>query len=145
MIRRPPISTRTYTLFPYTTLFRSLRILRASVGQQVGFRGADEVVLAQAAHVVGGIPDHAAVVVHAAVGMVVFTVGHVCQRVHERHRAVIILEAIGLCQRVAVLRHLPARDLWQPFLDAGLGALVLAHLARLGLGRVGGGQSGQFG
>src|SRR3546814_10503684 len=24
MIRRPPISTRTYTLFPYTTLFRSL-------------------------------------------------------------------------------------------------------------------------
>src|SRR3546814_18720131 len=25
MIRRPPISTRTYTLFPYTTLFRSRR------------------------------------------------------------------------------------------------------------------------
>src|SRR3546814_7251269 len=24
MIRRPPISTRTYTLFPYTPLFRSL-------------------------------------------------------------------------------------------------------------------------
>src|SRR3546814_11537495 len=24
MIRRPPISTRTYTLFPYTTLFRSI-------------------------------------------------------------------------------------------------------------------------
>src|SRR3546814_9397628 len=23
MLRRPPISTRTYTLFPYTTLFRS--------------------------------------------------------------------------------------------------------------------------
>src|SRR3546814_13361906 len=23
MIRRPPVSTRTYTLFPYTTLFRS--------------------------------------------------------------------------------------------------------------------------
>src|SRR3546814_3479232 len=27
MIRRPPISTRTDTLFPYTTLFRSARIL----------------------------------------------------------------------------------------------------------------------
>src|SRR3546814_4585022 len=27
MIRRPPRSTRTDTLFPYTTLFRSLRIL----------------------------------------------------------------------------------------------------------------------
>src|SRR3546814_11481578 len=25
MLRRPPISTRTYTLFPYTTLFRSSR------------------------------------------------------------------------------------------------------------------------
>src|SRR3546814_17567898 len=27
MIRRPPISTRTYTLFPYTTLFRSAAAL----------------------------------------------------------------------------------------------------------------------
>src|SRR3546814_2167316 len=27
MIRRPPRSTRTYTLFPYTTLFRSQEIL----------------------------------------------------------------------------------------------------------------------
>src|SRR3546814_12305610 len=27
MIRRPPRSTRTDTLFPYTTLFRSLRLL----------------------------------------------------------------------------------------------------------------------
>src|SRR3546814_15970674 len=26
MIRRPPISTRTDTLFPYTTLFRSVRL-----------------------------------------------------------------------------------------------------------------------
>src|SRR3546814_20966336 len=29
MIRRPPISTRTDTLFPYTTLFRSLRQRRS--------------------------------------------------------------------------------------------------------------------
>src|SRR3546814_19473999 len=28
MIRRPPRSTRTDTLFPYTTLFRSLHVLR---------------------------------------------------------------------------------------------------------------------
>src|SRR3546814_15024081 len=27
MIRRPPRSTRTYTLFPYTTLFRSKRVV----------------------------------------------------------------------------------------------------------------------
>src|SRR3546814_2960071 len=31
MIRRPPVSTRTDTLFPYTTLFRSVAVL-----QQIG-------------------------------------------------------------------------------------------------------------
>src|SRR3546814_15294963 len=30
MIRRPPRSTRTDTLFPYTTLFRSIRIGKAT-------------------------------------------------------------------------------------------------------------------
>src|SRR3546814_3190643 len=30
MIRRPPRSTRTDTLFPYTTLFRSARVLRTA-------------------------------------------------------------------------------------------------------------------
>src|SRR3546814_13769204 len=29
MLRRPPRSTRTYTLFPYTTLFRSAHDMRA--------------------------------------------------------------------------------------------------------------------
>src|SRR3546814_16215331 len=32
MIRRPPRSTRTDTLFPYTTLFRSLRYVHLSFG-----------------------------------------------------------------------------------------------------------------
>src|SRR3546814_12652155 len=32
MIRRPPRSTRTDTLFPYTTLFRSLARLNAQIG-----------------------------------------------------------------------------------------------------------------
>src|SRR3546814_11445714 len=32
MLRRPPRSTRTYTLFPYTTLFRSAANLVAHVG-----------------------------------------------------------------------------------------------------------------
>src|SRR3546814_1043906 len=32
MIRRPPRSTRTDTLFPYTTLFRSEEILQEEVG-----------------------------------------------------------------------------------------------------------------
>src|SRR3546814_19034594 len=50
MIRRPPRSTRTDTLFPYTTLFRSDRYnypeayLRAKVIGMLGGRAAEEVV-----------------------------------------------------------------------------------------------------
>src|SRR3546814_9993228 len=44
MIRRPPRSTRTDTLFPYTTLFRSLALLRLLVGAGV------DVVFAQLCH-----------------------------------------------------------------------------------------------
>src|SRR3546814_18972400 len=32
MIRLPPRSTRTYTLFPYTTLFRSCQIVAVGIG-----------------------------------------------------------------------------------------------------------------
>src|SRR3546814_19123870 len=35
MIRRPPRSTRTYTLFPYTTLFRSARLRGDEAPQDV--------------------------------------------------------------------------------------------------------------
>src|SRR3546814_16548468 len=43
MIRRPPRSTRTDTLFPYPTLFRSLCVCRREegCGQSVG-RGCDD-------------------------------------------------------------------------------------------------------
>src|SRR3546814_3755837 len=41
MIRRPPRSTRTDTLVPYTTLFRS-RLLPAARGQQAGDRKAGQ-------------------------------------------------------------------------------------------------------
>src|SRR3546814_17452463 len=34
MIRRPPRSTRTYTLFPYTTFFRSLAFDRPGAGHR---------------------------------------------------------------------------------------------------------------
>src|SRR3546814_6948940 len=37
MIRRPPRSTRTDTLFPYTTLFRSFHHLHAKSGSQARF------------------------------------------------------------------------------------------------------------
>src|SRR3546814_7142296 len=44
MIRRPPRSTRTDTLFPYTTLFRSLRCPAAESrpGRQAHAQGAGE-------------------------------------------------------------------------------------------------------
>src|SRR3546814_12438881 len=42
MIRRPPISTRTDTLFPYTTLFRSLvDILRGADNERIRQFGHD--------------------------------------------------------------------------------------------------------
>src|SRR3546814_2953847 len=46
MIRRPPRSTRTDTLFPYTTLFRSQPGLEIQPGRQVeiGVRGPGEAV-----------------------------------------------------------------------------------------------------
>src|SRR3546814_6747994 len=42
MIRRPPISTRTDTLFPYTTLFRSYELLgrEGCVGAEPGLSAA---------------------------------------------------------------------------------------------------------
>src|SRR3546814_10743901 len=43
MIRRPPRSTRTDTLFPYTTLFRSISILEAP-GQMAVLPHAEAVV-----------------------------------------------------------------------------------------------------
>src|SRR3546814_3068867 len=41
MIRRPPRSTLTDTLFPYTTLFRSLAISRDRSARRVHLRGGD--------------------------------------------------------------------------------------------------------
>src|SRR3546814_8218049 len=37
MIRRPPVSTRTATLFPYTTLFRSVSALRSWLRDPLAF------------------------------------------------------------------------------------------------------------
>src|SRR3546814_19293820 len=43
MIRRPPRSTRTDTLFPYTTLFRSPHLLRPGVGRHRQRAGGDAI------------------------------------------------------------------------------------------------------
>src|SRR3546814_15085239 len=49
MIRRPPRSTRTDTLFPYTTLFRS-KLVEAMVTDRPGLLSMDRVA------VEGGVP-----------------------------------------------------------------------------------------
>src|SRR3546814_19205723 len=49
MIRRPPCSTRTDTLFPYTTLFRSIGI-GGAVGRAVDWNGPSQTLAAIAWH-----------------------------------------------------------------------------------------------
>src|SRR3546814_10550560 len=44
MIRRPPRSTRTNTLFPYTTLFRSLLGRQAGDVERIGDAAGEEVI-----------------------------------------------------------------------------------------------------
>src|SRR3546814_6118488 len=59
MIRRPPRSTRTDTLFPYTTLFRSGRD-QGRVGLLEGGAAARQVAAGDVAGFVGDHPDHLA-------------------------------------------------------------------------------------
>src|SRR3546814_5750208 len=73
MIRQPPRSTRTDTLFPYTTLFRSayrdLRIGKQGfdgIGQQVGRRVADKI---QAVGVLGRDDGQLTVSIHDETGV----------------------------------------------------------------------------
>src|SRR3546814_5142898 len=51
MMRRPPRSTRTDTLFPYTTLFRSFAAAVTGAGNGLSFTGAGDLVIGE----VGGI------------------------------------------------------------------------------------------
>src|SRR3546814_21191532 len=57
MIRRPPRSTRTDTLFPYTTLFRSAHLPHAVELGETGIAG--RIIVGLALHLIAG--DHAIV------------------------------------------------------------------------------------
>src|SRR3546814_6560041 len=64
MIRRPPRSTRTYTLFPYTTLFRSLAFRKAGA---IRFDDHQADALG-AAVAIAGLADHDRHVAVIAIG-----------------------------------------------------------------------------
>src|SRR3546814_15902544 len=68
MIRRPPRSTRTDTLFPYTTLFRS-GAAEVDAAAAVAGEAAEHPVAAAPVHAAGDRRDHAVVVVAAAVAL----------------------------------------------------------------------------
>src|SRR3546814_17762196 len=64
MIRRPPRSTRTDTLFPYTTLFRSILFTAASVACALA-PDATALIAARAAQGIGGallVPSSLAII-----------------------------------------------------------------------------------
>src|SRR3546814_15238691 len=77
MIRRPPRSTRTDTLFPYTTLFRSLLLVEVHGGQRERHRrlflqlqqdveqGVAVLAAGQADHDLVAVIDHAEVAARA--------------------------------------------------------------------------------
>src|SRR3546814_13037135 len=107
MIRRPPRSTRTDTLFPYTTLFRSRRdghgvaghlVVAVAPGEDVG----DDLVVARIALVIG-------VVLGPGIGVVAAD----GQRV----------AGDGVAALVAV-----------ELVVAGLGIAAAGHVQRVGLG-----------
>src|SRR3546814_13077834 len=87
MIRRPPRSTRTDTLFPYTTLFRSVVVVAA--GDGVISRAADDHVVAVIAdeHVGGLVAENdivaataAGILDHPAIGDGVAAVDAIAER-----------------------------------------------------------------
>src|SRR3546814_18020889 len=79
MIRRPPRSTRTDTLFPYTTLFRSLGVV---AGVEAGgelvvgdLAGNLRVGLQELQEVAFAAPDFHRVALHEAVGVLAADTG----------------------------------------------------------------------
>src|SRR3546814_14694301 len=70
-IRRPPGSTRTDTLFPYTTLFRSAEVVGKAFGETAGQRRSGEdraVAAASADDDVGALAEQLHEGVHAGHG-----------------------------------------------------------------------------
>src|SRR4029077_856124 len=84
--------------------------------ERLDLRGADEVVLRDAAHRVRAEVDAAAVVAHAQVRVVVLAVRDPRYGVYEGDGLVVILEGVGLRDDLAVVA--PARDFREERIDA---------------------------
>src|SRR3546814_13432414 len=85
MIRRPPGSTRTDTLFPYTTLFRS----RRQPAEPIARYGADRVLL------LAIVPDRAAAAQHRLRQLRIGDVGTAEHGLHQfvaADRAIAVLD-----------------------------------------------------
>src|SRR3546814_10849202 len=100
MIRRPPRSTRTDTLFPYTTLFRSVEVARVGAGEPG--RGDVDVHADRGHRTLGGFhADALAGQGTCAVGLLVGVVGLVVTQPHERaHDVVGGAEVVLAAERV---------------------------------------------
>src|SRR3546814_20946049 len=91
MIRRPPRSTRTDTLFPYTTLFRSLALFLAAPFVDDGFDGPhflvgnDKEVAAATGRVKNPDAGHAVAEIEKLAGIVV-RLGQMLAKVVQKKR-----------------------------------------------------------
>src|SRR3546814_114307 len=126
MIRRPPRSTRTDTLFPYTTLFRSDELLRGDVafvpGLELDERHAD--VLALADETEAGHLHHALVAIElldAGAHFLEHALGTVergaRRQLHDRHRIALVFlgqEAAGHAREQEAAQQRQAREHQHP-------------------------------
>src|SRR3546814_4850184 len=132
MIRRPPRSTRTDTLFPYTTLFRSIRTLVQRAGGHPYFVEEAVLALADGGWLAGSprawrlarpidewpLPDSVQALLAARI-----------DRLDEPHRALlqaaaVIGQRIDVGLLVAVIADAPAQ------IDAGLRQVEVQGLVR---------------
>src|SRR3546814_9471425 len=111
MIRRPPRSTRTDTLFPYTTLFRSTEVLQVNGLKTVMLLSALTALFMALGYTLGG-PSGAVIALLIAEGMNLFTFWNADKIVLKMHHAREVdgrtaPEFYGLVQQLAGRAGLP--------------------------------------
>src|SRR3546814_18510633 len=115
MIRRPPRSTRTDTLFPYTTLFRSAGPAAVVVPK---INSADDVHAIERALEAGGAPDHTMLWAMLETPIAMLHAEEICSS--SERLAVLVMGTNDLAKELHA-RHVPGRA---P-LHGGLGLVLL--------------------